>query len=193
MKKIRTFVAVEASAAVRHSALRLIDQLRAAPAQVKWVEPENMHVTLKFLGDVDPREIHKVCGVVKDAAAGREPFELEIRGAGAFPNLGRPGTVWLGAGEGAEQMAALFRPIEKALKGLGFPREPRQFHAHLTLGRVRRGGPGVRELGDLIRQHAEYQAGRMKVRQATVFSSRLGPEGPTYEVLGTAPLVGKPA
>lgn len=191
MKKIRTFVAVETSPVVRHAALRLIDQLRAAPAQVKWVEPENMHVTLKFLGDVDPREIHKVCGAVKGAAAGLEPFELEIRGAGAFPNANRPGTVWLGAGQGAEQMAALFRPIEKALEGLGFRREPRQFHAHLTLGRVRRGCPGVQELGELIRARADYQAGRMKVRQATVFSSRLGPEGPTYEVLGNAKLAGK--
>jgi len=191
MKKTRTFVAVEASPAIRHAAQRLIDSLRAAPAQVKWVAPENMHVTLKFLGDVDPREIHNVCRVIEDAAAGVEPFELEIRGAGAFPNLRRPGTVWLGAGQGAEQLAALARPIEKALQRLGFRREPRRFHGHLTLGRVRRGGPGVGELGELIRQHADYQAGRMKVRQATVFSSRLGPEGPTYEALGNTKLAGK--
>lgn len=191
MKTIRTFVAVEASPAVRQAAGQLIGQLRQSPAVVKWVEPENMHLTLKFLGDVDPRQIHEVCSAVQRATEKVASFELEVRGAGAFPNVRRPGTIWLGAGEGDEQMAALFRPIEKALERLGFRREPRRFHAHLTLGRARRGGPGVEELGELLGRHADYQAGRMTVRQATVFSSRLGPEGPTYEVLGHARLAGK--
>ena len=192
MKKIRTFVAVEAGPAVRQAALALIEQLRASPADVKWVDPENMHLTLKFLGDVDPRQIHRVCAAVKRAVAGAAPFELQIRGAGAFPNVDRPGTVWLGAGQGAQQVADLAGRLEEALEKLGFRPEARRFHAHLTLGRVRRGGPGVGELGQLIAQAADYGAGTMKVRKVTVFSSRLGPQGPTYESLGHATLAGKP-
>jgi 2'-5' RNA ligase len=190
MKKIRTFVAVETGAAVRKAALQLIDQLRSCPAEVKWVERENMHITLQFLGDVDAREIHHVCEVVQRAVAELAPFELEIRGAGAFPNPARPGTVWLGTGQGAKEMDVLQQSIDKALQKLGFRPEARRFHAHLTLGRVRRGGPGVESLGEAIGQHADCVAGRMTVREVTVFSSQLRPEGPVYEAMGTARLSG---
>lgn len=190
MPKIRTFVAVESSAAVRQAAAGLIEKLRPSPADVKWVEPGNMHVTLKFLGDVDPREVHEVCETVARTAAQVAPFELQFRGAGAFPNLGRPGTVWLGAGDGSAAMDALQHAIDKALKKLGFPPEGRKFHAHLTLGRVRRGGQGLKELGDLVRQQAGFDAGRMTVHEVTVFSSQLTPEGPIYQALGRGPLEG---
>ncbi len=191
MKNIRTFVAIEASPTVRQRAVALIDVLREAPAEVKWVAPENMHLTLKFLGDIDFGKIPEVCELVKRAVAAVAPFELEIRGAGAFPNPTRPGTVWIGADEGAEQMEALFKPVEKAVRRLGVRREPRRFHAHLTLGRVRRGGPGVEALGELIRQQSDYEAGRMIVRGVKVFSSELRREGPLYNVLGSASLGGK--
>lgn len=188
MSKVRTFVAVESSPQVRQAALRLVQTLGASPAAVKWVEPHHMHLTLKFLGDVDQRDVPGVCQAVQGAAAAIAPFELEIRGAGAFPNLGRPGTVWIGAGEGSPQIDALAKAVERALKKLGYPPEGRKFHAHLTLGRVRRGGPGLRELGDLIAAHAGFEAGRMRVEQVTVFSSQLTPEGPIYQALGRAPL-----
>jgi 2'-5' RNA ligase len=190
MTKIRTFVAVKAGPEVRAGAELLIGELCGSPADVKWVEPENLHLTVKFLGDVVAEGTPRVCEAVQGAVAGLAPFELEIRGAGAFPSVGRPGTVWLGTGRGSEQMEALFRPIDKALQKLGFPRESRRFHAHLTLGRVRRGGPGVRELGELIRRQADFEAGSMTVGEATIFSSVLRPEGPTYQILATARLSG---
>ncbi len=207
---LRTFVAVEISGAIRARAGELIAALQGTAADVKWVEPQNRHLTLKFLGDVHQREIAEVCQAVARGAAEVAPFELEVRGAGAFPTAARPRTVWLGAGDGAEEMVALHDRVEDALAGLGYRKEHRRFQVHLTIGRVRGGGAGkrgqspfagtarrvLRTNGDcplfpaLLQQHAGFLAGRMSVEKLTVFASTLSPAGPVYEVLGTARLGG---
>lgn len=189
-KTLRTFVAVEINGSIRARAGELITALGATAADVKWVEPYNLHVTLKFLGDVHQREIVEVCRAVSRGAAEVEPFDLEICGAGAFPNSARPRTVWLGAGAGAEQMVVVHDRIEDALAELGYRKEHRRFQTHLTIGRVRGGGPGIVELGKLLQQHAEFSVGRLNVQKATVFCSTLTANGPIYEVLGTAQLGG---
>jgi RNA 2',3'-cyclic 3'-phosphodiesterase len=189
---VRTFIAVEISEAVHDRALALAEMLRGAKAEVKWVERHNMHLTLKFLDEVPLSEIARVCEAVQRGVAGVEPFELEIRGAGAFPSPGRPRTLWLGGGAGSEQMGALFGRIEAALAKLRYRKEPRRFAPHLTIGRVRGQGPALAELGNLIRQHADFAAGRSFIDEVVVFSSRLGPQGPTYEALGRARLGANP-
>ena len=189
-QKVRTFVAVQISSAVRGGARRLIERFRAAGAEVKWVAPENLHITLKFLGDVDAKEIHRVCKAVQDAVADAAPFEFEVRGAGAFPKPNRPRTVWLGIAQGSEEMIDLNKRIEPALEKLGFRREARRFQPHLTIGRVRRGGPAVAELGRLIGEQADVEVGLTKVGEVIVYSSQLGRSGPTYEALARAPLGG---
>ncbi len=189
-QKIRTFVAVAIRSDVRSAAADLIDDLRGAGAKVKWVDPQNLHVTLKFLGDVDAGQIHPVCQAVEQAVADAAPFEFEVRGAGAFPDTRRPRTVWLGIGQGSHELVALNERIEPPLKKLGFPKEARPFQPHLTIGRIRRGGPGVAELGKLIAERDDLAIGRTHVGEAIVFSSQLGRSGPTYEALGHAPLGG---
>jgi len=181
---VRTFAAVELTPAIRAAAIDLIETLRDAPADAKWVEEHNLHVTLKFLGDVRAAEIARVCSAVQKGVSGVDPFDLEIRGAGAFPNAGRPRTVWLGAGEGEDEMVALHDAVEAPLAKLGFRREHRRFHPHVTLGRVRRGGPGLAELGRRLVDSAEFSAGVVRVTEVVVFSSELTRTGPVYEVLG---------
>mgnify|MGYP001825645570 CR=1 FL=1 len=190
-QKIRTFVAVKLDSALCHSAAELIRELHAPGADAKWVSPENLHLTLKFLGDVDAREIHQVCRAVGGAVEDASPVELEIRGAGAFPNARRPRTVWLGVGKGREEMVALNRRIEPALQELGYPKEARRYQPHLTIGRIRRSGPGVLELGTLLGRYADFEVGRTRVGEVIVFSSELGRSGPTYEVLARAALGGR--
>jgi 2'-5' RNA ligase len=187
---VRTFVAVETSGAVRHKAAELIDILAASGAKVSWAKPHNLHLTLKFLDEVRWNEIADVTRAVQQAAQSAQPFELEIRGAGAFPSPGRPRTLWLGTAVGSEPLAALHAALEKALKPLGFPKEHRRFAAHLTLGRVRDAGPGAHDLGPLIKQHADFSAGRFTVEELVVFSSELTPQGPIYEAIGRAELKG---
>lgn len=185
--KLRTFVAVVASSEIRRSAAKVAEILRPVAGDVKWVTAENMHWTLQFLGELDTLEIPVVSDAVIKAAASIDAFELECRGAGAFPAPDRPRTLWIGAGAGAQAMVALQAAIQARLDRLGYRGESRRYVPHLTLGRAGRNAPPrtlVRELASL----AEFDAGTMLVEEATVFSSHLKPDGPVYEVLARAPL-----
>src|SRR5262249_41477716 len=151
--------------------------LRACAGDVKWVEPENLHWTLQFLGEVELVEIPSVCSAVSSAVSEVDSFDLEARGAGAFPAPDRPRTLWIGAGAGAQAMIALHAAIQRKLNRLGYHAEQRRFVPHITLGRAGRKSPPrslVRELAGL----AEYDAGSMLVDEVTVFASKLTPEGP---------------
>ena len=188
---VRTFVAVEIDEVIRRAAADLVDELRAVSSEVGWVAAQNMHLTVKFLGDVAAETNPQVCQAVAEAVADVEIFELEIRGVGAFPNAARPRTLWLGSGAGEEQLAALAERVEKALRPLGFPREGRPFRGHLTLGRVRRPGPGLAALAPMLRQRAALDVGRSRIHEVVVFSSDLQRGGPVYEALARCPLAPK--
>jgi len=187
-KTLRTFVAVEITDPIRARAEALIGLLAGTSADVKWVEPHNLHLTMQFLGNVHEREIADVCQAVMRGAAAVQPFELEVRGAGAFPTAARPRTVWLGAGVGEESMVALHDKIQADLAELGYREEHRRFRPHITLGRVRGEGPGILELGEKLGRQADFVAGRMTVSNVAVFSSMLRFDGPVYERIGTLPL-----
>ncbi|MGQ9576610.1 MAG: RNA 2',3'-cyclic phosphodiesterase [Thermoguttaceae bacterium] len=187
---IRTFIAVEIAENIRKIASQIIEQFRPAGADVGWVAPENLHLTVKFLGDVSVVEVPRVCQALRQAVGPIAPFSLEIRGAGAFPNLSRPRVIWLGAGQGHQDMARLADQVERALEPLGFRREGRPFQSHLTLGRVRRAGPGIPALARLIQQYADHRVGSMPVEQVVVFSSKLERTGAVYEALDRAQLAG---
>lgn len=190
-QQVRTFVAVEIDSEVRRAAADLVRELSSSGAGVKWVDMDNMHLTLKFLGDVDMRDMAEVCRTVQDAAANVAAFDFTIAGAGAFPTIDRPRTVWLGVAEGAERLIALQDQIDRALKKIGYPAEARGFKPHLTLGRVKRPGPELAELTASLKNWADFEVGRTRIGHVTVFSSQLAPEGPIYHVLASAPLGGR--
>jgi 2'-5' RNA ligase len=191
MQTLRTFIAVELESHVRDRAARLIERLRAAPARVKWVEAENLHFTLSFLGDVEAQEIPDVCEAASRAAAQSAAFEFEVRGLGAFPDARRPRTVWLGAGRGEAQMVALHDRLQECLRPLGFRPDARRYRPHLTIGRVRDGNAALAELASLLAEHREYEGGLMYVSEMAVMSSQLTRNGPLYERLHTAELAGR--
>jgi len=189
---VRTFIAVEIDRAVREAAAKLVARLRPPAADVNWVESQNMHLTLQFLGDVLLRETPDICKVMSKIAEGLAPFDLEIRGAGAFPNLDRPRTIWLGATAGRQAMIDLQEQIETALhRELGYRPEGRRFQPHLTIGRVRSGGPAMAELAQMLKEYADYEFGITAVDELVLFSSQLTPKGPIYEEIGHAELQGK--
>ena len=187
--KLRTFVAVSIPDDVRSRALAAAWQLATVAPDVKWVEPQSLHWTLNFLGNVDQREIAEICATVAEAALEHEPFDLVLRGAGAFPAPDRPRTLWLGVGQGQDAMIALQASIEKALEPLGFRGEARRYTPHLTIGRPGRGQP-TRELADELASMVDYHGGTMLVDEVTIYSSELTREGPVYDPLGFAPLGG---
>jgi 2'-5' RNA ligase len=187
---VRTFVAVEIPLEVKDRASRMIAELRQTSAKVKWVEPEHMHWTLKFLGNIDILEIPPVCEAVARAIEPLAAFDIEARGAGAFPDARRPRTLWIGTGAGSEQMIELHDAIEFELAKLGFRSENRRFRPHLTIGRVREINAAASELGRLIEKHADFDGGVSLVDEVVVFSSDLTPDGPIHEPLCHAELKG---
>jgi 2'-5' RNA ligase len=182
--RVRTFVAVDLNAAVRRQAQLLIHELAARTTAVKWVSAEQLHVTVKFLGDVDDTELYEVCRAVDRAVSKLKPFEVICRGVGAFPHAHRPRTLWLGLEDPAHRMAQLQQQVEAEFASLGFPRDVRPFHAHVTIGRVevrhRRWG----QLTDELDQYAERELGSFPVNQCTVYTSELTPTGPIYTAIG---------
>jgi len=187
--RLRTFIAVALPSDLRKRALAVAEQLAVVAPEVKWVEPQSLHWTLQFLGNVDEREIPEVCAAVAEGTHEHEPFDLEIRGAGAFPSPDRPRTLWLGVGQGRDAMIALQASIEKSLEPLGFRGEARRYTPHLTIGRPGRGEPPqalVSELATLT----NFDGGTMLVDEVIVYSSERTRQGPEYSPLGFAPLGG---
>jgi 2'-5' RNA ligase len=185
----RTFIAITASSDVRHGAQRLVERLRMKAGDVKWVAPENLHWTLQFLGDLEDLEIPALCNAVASAVTELEPFDLEARGAGAFPSPDRPRTLWLGAGAGSQVMVAVHNAIQKKLDRLGYRGEHRRYVPHLTLGRAGRNSP-PRSLVAELAALADFDAGAMLVDEVTVYASQFTPSGSEYRVLARAALSG---
>lgn len=187
-QQVRTFIAVEIDPEVCRAAGDLVGRLSSCRAGVKWVDADHMHLTLKFLGDVDMRDTAEVCRAVQAVAAAAAAFDFTVAGAGAFPTLQRPRTVWLGVTEGADRLIALQEQIDRALKKIGYPAEARGFKPHLTIGRVKHPSRELADLTAILKEHADLEIGRTNLDHVTVFSSELAPEGPTYHVLAEAPL-----
>ena len=184
MSSIRTFIALELPEELKKSLRRLQAAFRQHIAGVKWVRPENMHLTLKFLGDISPDRVPPVAAALEGLAAGRAPFFFDAAGIGAFPNSRNPKVLW--AGMEAEDSLKLFHAeLEAALAAMGFAREDRPFAPHLTLGRLRDGRERKLVAG-LMEQHADERFGRFAAERITFFKSELKPSGPVYEVLQTS-------
>jgi 2'-5' RNA ligase len=185
---VRAFIAVEINSPVRKQASEVIQRLSSTDSEINWVEPEDMHLTLKFLGDVSLTETSRICQAVAQAAETIDPFELEMATVGAFPNIDRPRTIWLGTDEGTNEMVALQEAVDQSMKELGFRLENRRYQPHLTLGRVKSLGSDSKELAKLLERESDFGAGRTNVTRVTVFSSELTRSGPIYAKLGTLPL-----
>jgi RNA 2',3'-cyclic 3'-phosphodiesterase len=188
MGRIRTFIGIDVGKPIRDRLVALQESLARSGAEVKWVERDNLHVTLLFLGEVDEREVPAVCKVVGEEVAKHQPFTMSIETAGCFPNPRRPRVLWVGVGEGAQGVCALHDGLESPLLDLGcYRREDRRYTPHVTLGRVRGDRP-PETLNQTLAKNAAWKGGDTIVREVHVMSSQLGREGPVYTVLSRAKL-----
>jgi RNA 2',3'-cyclic 3'-phosphodiesterase len=186
---VRTFISVHIPDTVRRDIGAMVDGLRpAGGSEVKWIRPESLHLTLKFLGDVEEGRITAVGSAVETAVSSMPAFDLALGGTGAFPNARRPSVLWIGVPMGAEPMAALAGSIESALAGLGFDREKRPFSAHLTIGRVRPAGNAQRTMERMA--ETGFECAPFKVGAVHVMKSELQRSGAEYTVLRTIKLQG---
>jgi 2'-5' RNA ligase len=190
MARLRTFIAVGLDKPIRDRLLALQETLARAESEVKWVERENLHVTLLFLGEVTDRDIPAVCQAVGDCCKEQASFTLSVETAGCFPNPRRPRTLWAGVGEGTQELVALHDALEPPLLDLGcYRREERQYTPHITLGRVRSERPDER-LAMALAKQTGWRGGSMVVRDVLVMSSELRPQGPEYTLLSRAKMAG---
>ncbi len=187
-QRLRTFIAIDPGKAIRDKLVALQETLARAGTEVKWVEPDNLHVTLLFLGEVNANDVPAVCQVVAESVADQAAFALSIETTGCFPNPRRPRVLWAGVGQGAPEVCAVHDALERPLLDLGcYRREDRKYTPHITLGRVKSDRP-TDSLALVLAKHAAWKGGETTVREIHVMSSELTPEGPNYTVLSRAKL-----
>lgn len=187
---VRLFVAVEIAPKSANQIDKLIAQLASSGADVKWVESGLFHVTLKFLGDVEQTEIVPVCLEFQKAVSDIKPFEIRALGAGAFPKIELPRTVWIGVDHGQEELTRLFNAVEAAAVKMGFVRENKPFVPHITVGRIRKPTAALKTLGEKIAEFPRFDAGKSFITHVDVLASELTKRGPIYSVLSVCPLKG---
>jgi 2'-5' RNA ligase len=183
---MRLFVALEIPSAVREDLAALLQYLRAASPRTRWVRSENLHVTLKFMGEVPETKL----AATRSALAGvhsDQPVTVDFHGLGFFPNEKRPRVFWAGI-EASPNLKTLAADIERVVEKLGIPCERRPFSPHLTLARFE--PPGLPEkLRSAIRENAAREFGSLRTNQYHLIESKLKPSGAEYTTLESFPFV----
>ncbi len=182
MRLIRTFIAIDIPYEIRDKLSALQMDLKKVKARVSWPKVENIHITLKFLGDVEANQITDIAQAVQIATNEMNSFMVEIREVGAFPNWRKARILWVGARSDENLLAELARRIDMETTRLGYGREERPFKAHLTLGRVKM----IQDLGELMKKvedHRDFKAGVFPVTEVIVMQSELNSLGSIYTPL----------
>ncbi len=191
---LRTFIAVELDEAVRAALAATQDELRAVVPRrsVRWVRPQGIHLTLKFLGDTPTGRLEEIKQALVAAASEVAPCSFTVEGLGCFPNPQRPRVIWVGVTEPTGTLRALWRAVETHVAPLGWPTEKRGFQPHLTLGRVQRRASSAerRAIGEVVDGSDVGRLGSMAVRAVSFIRSELRPTGAVYTTLVEARLGG---
>ena len=182
MEIYRLFVAIEIPQAAKLALGAAQEQLGGGQAAVKWVAPEQIHLTLRFLGDTNSQQLPQIGAAMHKALANHQPIQLQLAAIGAFPSLLRPSVVWAGVGGATAALHRAQSSLEQEFVAIGFAREEREFRAHLTLGRVRRdaAAEAVEQLRGRLRQPPQLPPIAWQAERAVVFRSELRRDGPIY-------------
>jgi len=189
MFTIRSFIALPSSSELRNVLSELQDSLKLEGGNVKWDTPDKFHITLKFLGNVPPEKLDILSDSLAALTTTATRFQLVYATVGAFPDLVHPRVIWAGA-EMNEDLSSLQHRVEDACDRLDFPQEPRTFHPHITLGRVK----GTRNLGRLTAKvkSITFDAVRTDCSEVLLIKSDLHPTGSVYTTLKSFPLKAQP-
>ncbi|MGQ4892343.1 MAG: RNA 2',3'-cyclic phosphodiesterase [Candidatus Njordarchaeia archaeon] len=178
---MRVFISIDIETPEILEKINLVaHDLKRSGALIKLVEPENIHATLKFLGEVDPKDIEAIYQKVDESCENFKSFNMTLQGLGAFPNPKYPRVVWIGVSDGAKEAEILANRISRNLESLGFKPEKRPFTPHITIARVKRGNASLK---GIIEKHRDHQFGSFRVTEVRVKKSKLTPQGPIYTTL----------
>ncbi len=183
---MRLFIAIEIGDRVKKEIETLLGKLDNKDAGIKWVKPENIHITLRFLGEVKEELLDGIKEVIQRVAERHTAFEIKAKGTGVFPDYSRPRVLWVGVDED-ERLKAIFNTLNVELEGIGFPPEERPFRPHLTIGRVK-SPKAIKSVLKELRGYRDREFGKIPVKEIVLMKSTLKPTGAEYEKLMTAPL-----
>jgi 2'-5' RNA ligase len=183
---MRCFIAIDIPKEMKADLAELQEQLAGSvdirKGDVKWVHPDSMHLTLKFLGEVPDRQVTDICDIVQEVASRHNAFDLAVKEVGFFG--GRSARVlWVGAGLDCPELLQVQQDLEEQLAVAGWPKEARKFSSHLTLCRIRNSKAGEK-LAQATTQYKDFNLGAIKGDAIAVYESRLTPQGPIYTRLG---------
>lgn len=188
---MRTFVAIDISDEARNTLASIQSELKDSKADVKWVEPKNIHLTLKFLGEISEETFLNVKNVLDEISSQNRPFQIEIVGLGAFPDLKRPRVIWAGIENGKTYIRELAKKIDSALLKYGFKEEQRGFVAHITLGRFR-SLKNIDRLRSILSPIIDnWKVLIVPVSEICLYKSTLTSTGPLYSCLHKSLLLPK--
>lgn len=201
---MRAFLAIELPPEIKTFLSKLQNKLKAATEDVhphtnwknniryqpigvgvKWVEPENIHLTLKFLGEINEEQLSRITQIMESVSQENSPYTIEISSLGAFPKIEAPRVLWVGAEKGSKETKGIAKALEEKIQKLGIPKEERAFSSHITIGRTRSAINRLKLIEELKKLEG-YFSGKEQaftVEKITLFKSTLSSRGPTYEVL----------
>lgn len=183
-EKIRCFIAIELSQEIKEALAKIEDELKKGISGVKWVKPDNIHLTLKFLGHIEEETVEEIKKILTQAASQTKPFKIKLSSPGAFPTSTRPRVIWIGVDEENKESSNLVNLIEERITPLGIEKESRAFHSHLTLARVKflKDKNSVKNAFDSLK----VPPAEMTASKITLFQSTLTRGGSIYAVLHEA-------
>jgi 2'-5' RNA ligase len=179
MKGIRTFIAIDIDSATRKRIVEFVESLRKHQFDIKWVKPENIHLTIKFLGNILENSYDKLYMGVEKAVENTDIIKLRVHGTGVFPGTKNPRVFWVGVTGEKEKLLSLKQDIEYSLQRAGFPKEVREFSPHITIGRFRT-WKKIESLERIITGSGDLFFGEFYVSSVKVYRSELTPVGPEY-------------
>lgn len=179
---LRSFLAIELPEFILNRIGEVQKDLKSFRADVRWVSPEKIHLTLKFFGNIEESEIDPIVKSIEEPVQTTSPIFITVRGMGAFPSLKNPRVIWVGLHDEKKVLISFQDRIERELEKIGYPPEGRPFQPHLTLGRMK-SSRGKDDLARGMERHKEEEFGQFQVEKVTLFKSDLKPTGPVYTPL----------
>jgi 2'-5' RNA ligase len=187
---IRSFLAFELPKGIKSRVVRMSEDLRRSAMNVRWINTDNIHLTMVFLGNIQEQDIPAIHLAVEKVCIRYAPFHVALTGLGAFPNAGRPRVVWLGLRGDTEKMSYFKKALQKHLRPFGVKEEKRAFRPHLTLGRFKSPGHVDSQLDNFINAYKDLSSPTCTLTDLVLFRSDLNPGGAIYTKLRSWPLSG---
>lgn len=179
---IRTFIAIELPEKIIYTIRKVQEEIKSYGLKIRWVRPENIHLTLKFLGDIQEADTEKVARAISESVTDYSAISLAVKGIGVFPGIKKPRVLWLGISKQLDLLTALQQTLDEKLEAMGFPKEKRPFKGHLTLGRIK-SKIDPKTLHDVLKKFIQFESEPFVADKIILYKSDLKPKGAVYTKL----------